>query len=99
MLLISDQITDVNREQTQTELSNSQVERKGSLKEELYYVGIKWYRRQISPKVRFDDGLTTRVGCLEVKKQKMISHPCYQKGHISPQCPFKLYQLNQVVAQ
>lgn len=41
---------------------------------------------------------TTRVGWICQRANKIISHSCYAKDHISPQFQLKLFQFDQIVA-
>ena len=61
--------------------------------ESLCYTDDQGSRRRLSPKVAFDNG--KRPGWL--MNTNVICFNCYEKDHISPQCPLKLQNLNHVV--
>ena len=96
VLLINDQVSppvDATPSDKQVDLAEEEPE----LGEDLYLIDDKGMRRKLPPRINFDDGRTSRVGWIVSEKKKLICHSCYEEGHISPQCPLKLFQLDNVV--
>ena len=62
---------------------------------DLFYVDQSGERRRRPPRVAFDTSRTARAGW--AAPETPICFSCYEKGHLKPQCPLKLANIEMAV--
>ena len=65
--------------------------------EDVLYANTVGPRRRSPPRINFEGPRTPRVGWIDAGGSNVICHTCYEAGHIAPQYPLKLYQIDRVV--
>ena len=73
------------------------VDNSATPQEDALYANTVGPRRRSPPRINFENPHTPRVGWIDTGRSAVICHTCYEAGHIQPQCPLKLYQIDRVV--
>lgn len=83
--------------ETSSRTKNEVTEENEEKEKYLYLLNKNGHRRRLPPYVNFDDVKSTRVEWIYQCSKKIMSHSCYARDHIFPQCQVNLPELDKVV--